>query len=141
MTAPLFVTNDDASDPERFWRYGNGLSWHMLTDKGLQFNQKRGGTNGFSTVMVFNSRHKLGAAVFTNIECNPLDIAITPLVELAPVFKRLEEESKKSPEQRRPPEFGSDKDFQLTQALNQLKGRPVLVSKTIVERKEEKKEN
>jgi carboxyl-terminal processing protease len=56
-------------------------------------------------------------------------------------LKRLEEESKKTPEQRRPPEFGSDKDFQLTQALNQLKGRPVLVSKTIVERKEEKKEN
>jgi carboxyl-terminal processing protease len=56
-------------------------------------------------------------------------------------LKRLEEESKKSPEQRRPPEFGSDKDFQLAQALNQLKGRPVLVSKTIIERKEEKKEN
>ncbi|MGQ2980443.1 MAG: S41 family peptidase [Polaromonas sp.] len=56
-------------------------------------------------------------------------------------LKRLEEESKKSPEQRRPPEFGSDKDFQLAQALNQLKGRTVLVSKTIVERKEEKKEN
>ncbi len=56
-------------------------------------------------------------------------------------LKRLEEESKKSPEQRRPPEFGSDKDFQLAQALNQLKGRPVLVSKSMVERKEEKKEN
>jgi carboxyl-terminal processing protease len=28
------------------------------------------------------------------------------------------------------PEFGSDKDFQLIQALNQLKGRPVLISKT-----------
>ena len=56
-------------------------------------------------------------------------------------LKRLEEESRKSPEQRRPPEFGSDKDFQLAQALNQLKGRPVLVSKTMVERKEEKKEN
>ena len=56
-------------------------------------------------------------------------------------LKRLEEESRKSPEQRRPPEFGSDKDFQLAQAINQLKGRPVLVSKTIVERKEEKKEN
>jgi len=56
-------------------------------------------------------------------------------------LKRLEEESRKSPEQRRPPEFGSDKDFQLTQAINQLKGRPVLVSKTMVERKEEKKEN
>jgi carboxyl-terminal processing protease len=56
-------------------------------------------------------------------------------------LKRLEEESRKSPEQRRPPEFGSDKDFQLAQAINQLKGRPVLVSKTIVERKAEKKEN
>ena len=56
-------------------------------------------------------------------------------------LKRLEEESKKTPEQRRPPEFGSDKDFQLAQAINKLKGRPVLISKTIVERKEEKKEN
>ena len=93
MTAPLFVANDDAGDPERFWRYGNGLSWHMQTEKGLQFNQKRGGTNGFSTVMVFNSRHKLGAAVFTNIECNPLDIALAPLLELAPVFERLEAQS------------------------------------------------
>ena len=56
-------------------------------------------------------------------------------------MKRFEEESRKSPEQRRPPEFGSDKDFQLAQAINQLKGRPVMVSKTLVERKEEKKEN
>ncbi len=56
-------------------------------------------------------------------------------------MKRLEEESRKTPEQRRPPEFGSDKDFPLIQALNQLKGRPVMVSKTITERKEEKKEN
>ncbi len=39
------------------------------------------------------------------------------------------------------PEFGSDNDFQLAQAINQLKGRPVLVSKTMIERKEEKKEN
>jgi carboxyl-terminal processing protease len=54
--------------------------------------------------------------------------------------KRLDEESKKPPEQRRLPEFGSDKDFQLKQALNQLKGMPVLVSKTLTERKEEKKE-
>ena len=38
------------------------------------------------------------------------------------------------------PEFGSDKDFQLKQAINQLKGLPVLVSKTMVEREEEKKE-
>ncbi|MDI1237963.1 MAG: S41 family peptidase [Polaromonas sp.] len=56
-------------------------------------------------------------------------------------LKRLEEESRKSPEQRRPPEFGSDKDFQLAQAINQLKGRPVMISKTMVERKDEKKEN
>ena len=56
--------------------------------------------------------------------------------------KRLEEEAKKTPEQRRPPELGSDKDFQLAQAINQLKGRPVLVSKTaVVEPKNEKKEN
>ena len=55
--------------------------------------------------------------------------------------KRAEEEAKKGPEARRvPPEFGSDKDFQLTQALNQLKGRPVMISKTqVVESKEEKK--
>ena len=35
------------------------------------------------------------------------------------------------------PEFGSAEDFQLTQALNRLKGKPVLVSKTAVERKAE----
>jgi len=57
-------------------------------------------------------------------------------------LKRLEEEAKKTPEQRRLPELGSDKDFQLAQAINQLKGRPVLVSKTaVVETKNEKKEN
>jgi carboxyl-terminal processing protease len=39
------------------------------------------------------------------------------------------------------PEFGSDKDFQLQQALNRLKGQPVVVSKTQTERPEEKKEN
>jgi carboxyl-terminal processing protease len=55
--------------------------------------------------------------------------------------KRLEEEAKKPAADRKPPEFGTDKDFQLAQALNQLKGRPVLVSKTLTERKEEKKEN
>jgi carboxyl-terminal processing protease len=55
--------------------------------------------------------------------------------------KKLEEESRKPPQERRLPEFGSEKDFQLAQALNQLKGRPVLVSKTQVERKDEKKEN
>ena len=57
-------------------------------------------------------------------------------------LKRLEEEAKKTPEQRRLPELGSDKDFQLAQAINQLKGRPVLVSKTaVVENKNEKKDN
>ena len=55
--------------------------------------------------------------------------------------KRLEEESKKPMADRKPPEFGTEKDFQLVQAINQLKGRPVLISKTMIERKEEKKEN
>ncbi len=55
--------------------------------------------------------------------------------------KKLEEEAKKAPADRKIPEFGSDKDFQLSQAVNRLKGRAVLVSKTMVERKEEVKEN
>ena len=56
--------------------------------------------------------------------------------------KRLEAEALKPIPERKPaPEFGSDKDFQLIQAINQLKGRPVLVSKTQTERAEEKKEN
>ena len=55
--------------------------------------------------------------------------------------KKLEEEAKKPAAERRLPEYGSDKDFPLQQALNQLKGRPVLVSKTLTERKDEKKEN
>lgn len=55
--------------------------------------------------------------------------------------KLLEEEAKKPVADRKIPEFGNDKDFQLAQAINQLKGRAVLISKTQVERKEEKKEN
>jgi len=55
-------------------------------------------------------------------------------------LKRLEEESKKPVAERRPPEFGSDKDFQLQQALNQLKGLTVLASKTQTERPAEKQE-
>jgi carboxyl-terminal processing protease len=55
--------------------------------------------------------------------------------------KKLEEEAKKPVAERKMPEFGTDKDFQLAQAINQLKGRPVLVSKTLIERKEEKKDN
>ncbi|WP_370681441.1 S41 family peptidase [Comamonas sp. GB3 AK4-5] len=54
--------------------------------------------------------------------------------------KRLEEEAKKPIAERRLPEFGSDKDFQLQQALNQLKGKPVQVSKTATERPAETKE-
>lgn len=56
-------------------------------------------------------------------------------------LKKLEDESKKPPQERKLPEFGSDKDFQLIQALNQLKGLPVLVSKTQTGRKEVAKEN
>ena len=55
-------------------------------------------------------------------------------------LKRLECEVKKPDAERKLPEFGSDKDFQLRQALNQLKGLPVKVSKTLTERKEEKKD-
>ncbi|MBL8339128.1 MAG: S41 family peptidase [Rhodoferax sp.] len=55
--------------------------------------------------------------------------------------KRLEEEAKKPPAERRMPEYGSDKDFPLVQALNHLKGRPVMVSKTLTERKDPPKEN
>lgn len=54
---------------------------------------------------------------------------------------KLEEEMKKPASERRLPELGSAKDFPLIQALNQLKGQPVVVSKTLVERPEEKKEN
>lgn len=44
-------------------------------------------------------------------------------------MKRLEEQARKSPESVRLPEFGSDKDFPLQQALNRLKGLPVKASK------------
>ena len=60
----------------------------------------------------------------------------------ADALKRLEDEAKKTPEERRPPELGSAKDFPLQQAINQLRGRPVMVSKTaVVEPKNAKKEN
>ena len=55
--------------------------------------------------------------------------------------KRLEEEAKKPVAERRMPEYGTEKDFPLVQALNQLKGRPVMVSKTLTERKDPPKEN
>jgi carboxyl-terminal processing protease len=45
--------------------------------------------------------------------------------------KKLEEQQAKSKEPPKPlPEFGSAEDFQLQQALNQLRGKPVVVSKT-----------
>ena len=56
-------------------------------------------------------------------------------------LKKLEEESKKPPQDRKPTEFGGDKDFQLIQALNRLKGLTVIASKTLTERKEEPKDN
>jgi len=55
-------------------------------------------------------------------------------------LKRLEEESLKPQSERRPPEYGSDQDFPLQQAIAQLKGQPVKVSKTLVERKDTPKE-
>ena len=52
--------------------------------------------------------------------------------------KRLEDETAKKSTPPKPlPEFGSAEDFQLVQALNRLKGKPVMVSKTMSERKAE----
>jgi carboxyl-terminal processing protease len=49
--------------------------------------------------------------------------------------KKLEELAAKSKEAIKPlPEFGTAEDFPLQQALNHLKGKPVLVSKTASER-------
>ncbi len=51
---------------------------------------------------------------------------------------RLEEQIAKSKEPPKPlPEFGSAEDFPLMQALNQLRGLPVVASKTAAERKAE----
>ncbi len=55
-------------------------------------------------------------------------------------LKRLEEDAKKPNSERRPPEFGSEQDFQLQQAIKHLKGQPVLASKTQTERPAEAKE-
>ncbi|CAM5792851.1 MAG: S41 family peptidase [Burkholderiales bacterium] len=54
-------------------------------------------------------------------------------------LKKLEADARKPAAERRPPEYGSDKDFPLEQALAKLKGQPVKVSTTLVERKEESK--
>jgi carboxyl-terminal processing protease len=54
--------------------------------------------------------------------------------------KRLEEQQAKSREPIKPlPDFGTPEDFQLMQAINQLKGKPVAVSKAAIERKAEVK--
>jgi carboxyl-terminal processing protease len=50
--------------------------------------------------------------------------------------KKVEEEAAKKSAPPKPlPEFGSSEDFQLAQAINRLKGKTVLASKTATERK------
>ena len=52
--------------------------------------------------------------------------------------KRLEEQIAKTKEPAKPlPEFGTAEDFPLQQALNQLRGLPVIASKTAVEQRAE----
>ena len=48
--------------------------------------------------------------------------------------KKFEEEAAKKNPLKPLPEFGSEEDFPLTQAINRLKGKPVIVSKSVVER-------
>ena len=48
-------------------------------------------------------------------------------------LKRLEEEANKQEQAKRPPQYGSEEDFQLQQALAQLKGEPVQVSQAVTE--------
>ncbi|BAL97102.1 S41 family peptidase [Rubrivivax gelatinosus] len=56
--------------------------------------------------------------------------------------QKLEEQFAKSKETPKPlPEFGSAEDFPLVQAFNQLRGKPVIVSKTAVERQAEAPED
>ncbi|MEY8877443.1 MAG: S41 family peptidase [Leptothrix sp. (in: b-proteobacteria)] len=54
-------------------------------------------------------------------------------------LKKLEEANAKNKDKPQPrlPEFGTNEDFQLQQALNRLKGKPVQVSQTQTERKAE----
>lgn len=52
--------------------------------------------------------------------------------------RKVEEQLSKSKEPPKPlPEFGSPEDFPLQQALNQLRGMPVVASKTVTERQAE----
>jgi carboxyl-terminal processing protease len=56
--------------------------------------------------------------------------------------KKLEAETAKTTTPPKPlPDFGTAEDFQLAQAMNRLKGKPVLVSRTLVERKAEVETN
>jgi len=56
--------------------------------------------------------------------------------------KKLEDETAKKAAPPKPlPEFGTAEDFQLVQAVNRLKGKPVLVSKTMTERKPDTETN
>ena len=51
--------------------------------------------------------------------------------------RKIEEQLAKARELKPLPEFGSPEDFPLQQALNQLRGKPVIVSKSATERKAE----
>ena len=51
--------------------------------------------------------------------------------------KKLEDEAAKKNPLKPLPEFGSEEDFPLAQAINRLKGKPVVVSKSVVERRAE----
>jgi carboxyl-terminal processing protease len=51
--------------------------------------------------------------------------------------KKFEDEAAKKNPLKPLPEFGSEEDFPLAQAINRLKGKPVVVSKTVVERRAE----
>ena len=77
---------------------------------------------------------KAGAAAKPSAEKDATEVAREKAREEA--RKKLEELAAKSKEPPKPlPEFGSAEDWPLQQALNQLKGRPVAVSKTMSERK------
>ena len=70
----------------------------------------------------------------------PGDVAFEKAREEA--REKAEDDARKGITPPRLPEYGTDKDFPLAQAINQLKGRPVMVSKTqVFESKLEKKDN
>jgi carboxyl-terminal processing protease len=73
----------------------------------------------------------------TGSEQEKKDAEATKLREKAreDALKKLEDAKDSKTPPPRLPEFGTKEDFQLQQALNRLKGQPVLVSKTQTERK------